>query len=154
MSPRLRFRHPWLPAMLACGLLFVAGLVRAASDAPGDAAPAPAEKVPTLSEALNLPTIPNARCLKCHNDEDEKTSEREDGTIVDIYVDRERFEHSVHGKQPCVGCHNTVKKAIHETPLPKSIGCIACHLKSAELQYGSADPQYRRLDVVLSQIDG
>ncbi|CRI66138.1 Nonaheme cytochrome c, cytochrome b-containing [Thiocapsa sp. KS1] len=154
MSPRLRFRHPWLPAVLACGLLFAAGLVRAASDEPGDAAPAPAEKVPTLAEALDLPSIPNARCLKCHNDEDEKTSERDDGTIVDIYVDRERFEHSVHGKQPCVGCHNTVKKAIHEIPLPKSIGCVACHLKTAELQYGSTDPEYRRLDVVLSQIDG
>jgi cytochrome b subunit of formate dehydrogenase len=154
MPPALRSRYPWLPALITSGLLIAAGLAHAASDTAAEAETPPVEKPQTLAEALDLPSIPNARCLKCHNDEDEKTSERDDGTVVDIYVDRERFEHSVHGDQPCVGCHNTVKKAIHEIPLPKSIGCVACHLKTAELQYGSTDPEYRRLDVVLSQIDG
>jgi hypothetical protein len=114
MSPRLRNRRLWFPVLLALGLLLSTGLAAAASDEKGGSDSAQAEKPPTLAEALDLPSIPNARCLKCHNDEDEKTSEREDGTVINIYVDRERFEHSVHGKQPCVGCHNTVKKAIHE----------------------------------------
>lgn len=97
--------------------------------------------------------IPNRRCLKCHNDEDDKTAERDDGTIVNIYVDAERFAHSVHGEQPCMGCHNSVKKAKHETPLPKSIGCVECHMKTWEQQQGEKDPKYKRLDVVLAQID-
>lgn len=97
--------------------------------------------------------IPNRRCLKCHNDEDDMTSERDDGTIVNIYIDAERFSHSVHGEQPCMGCHNSIKKAKHEKPLPKSIGCVECHLKTWEQQQGSDDPQYKRLDVVVAQID-
>lgn len=118
------------------------------ADPPASAAPL------DLVKLLDLPKIPNARCLRCHNDEDDKTSEREDGTVVNIYIDRERFEHSVHGNLPCVGCHNSVTKATHEIPLPKSIGCVACHIKIAEAQHGSAEPHYRRLDVVLAQIDG
>ena len=97
--------------------------------------------------------IPNKRCLKCHNDEDDKTAERDDGTIVNIFIDAEQFEHSVHGQQPCMGCHNSVKKAKHEQPLPKSIGCVECHLKTWEKQQGSKNPKYQRLDVVLAQID-
>ena len=156
MSAGLCYRRPRRAVLstLAIGLALLVGDVHSAIDSGGEGDATGPAKAPTVAELLNLPKIPNERCLKCHNDEDEKTSEREDGTVVDIYVDRERFEHSVHGKQPCVGCHNTVQKAVHEIPLPKSIGCVACHLKTAEVQYGSSDPQYRRLDVVLAQIDG
>jgi cytochrome b subunit of formate dehydrogenase len=156
MSVLSRYRRPrvFVLVFLALGLAFFFGHVSAASDDSGtDAAATPDEPL-NLVKLLDLPSIPNARCLKCHNDEDEKTSERDDGTIVDIFVDKERFEHSVHGEQPCVGCHNSIKKAIHEIPLPKSIGCVACHLKIAEVQHGSAAPEYRRLDAVLAQIDG
>ena len=98
--------------------------------------------------------IPNRRCLKCHNDPDDRTSERDDGTIINIYIDADRFEHSVHGEQPCMGCHNSIKKAKHEKPLPKSIGCVECHMNTWEAQRsGDADPKYQRLDVVLAQID-
>jgi predicted CXXCH cytochrome family protein len=105
------------------------------------------------SEEEPVKLIPNRRCLKCHNDEDDKTSERDDGTIVNIFIDADRFEHSVHGEQPCMGCHNSVKKAKHETPLPKSIGCVQCHMETWKRQQGSDDPKYKRLDVVLAQID-
>ncbi len=105
------------------------------------------------AEAEQVKLIPNRRCLKCHNDDEDKTSERDDGTIVNIYIDADRFEHSVHGEQPCMGCHNSVKKAKHRKPLPKSIGCVQCHMETWEKQQGSNDPQYERLDVVLAQID-
>jgi cytochrome b subunit of formate dehydrogenase len=149
MSDRSKKPSVWLLlALLWAALLpLAAGGASAADEEPGD------RKSPA-TELLELPKIPNERCLKCHNDEDEKTSEREDGTEVNIFIDRERFEHSVHGSQPCVGCHNSVKKANHDMPLPKSIGCIACHMKISEAQEGSDDPQYKRLDVVLKQIDG
>ena len=157
MYPDSRTRRPLvlLLAAFLVALTLAAGAPRAATDdedAGGEKSPL--KKAPNATELLKLPAIPNERCLKCHNDEDEKTSEREDGTQVNIYVDRERFEHSVHGKQPCVGCHNSIKKANHEQPLPKSIGCVQCHMKTAEAQRGSDDPKYKRLDVVLAQIEG
>jgi predicted CXXCH cytochrome family protein len=108
---------------------------------------------PGASDAEPVKMIPNRRCLKCHNDEDDKTSERDDGTIVNIFIDADSFAHSVHGEQPCMGCHNSIKKAKHETPLPKSIGCVECHMKTWEQQQGEDDPKYKRLDVVLAQID-
>jgi cytochrome b subunit of formate dehydrogenase len=111
------------------------------------------ERAPNAREVLELPNIPNRRCLKCHNDEDDKISERDDGTIINIYIEADEFAHSVHGEQPCVGCHNSIKKAKHEQPLPKSIGCVECHMKMAEAQGGGEDVPYERLDVVLAQID-
>ena len=105
------------------------------------------------SDEKPVKLISNRRCLKCHNDEDDKTSERDDGTIINIYLDADQFAHSVHGEQPCMGCHNSVKKAKHRKPLPKSIGCVECHMKTWEQQQGSDDPKYKRLDVVLAQID-
>jgi cytochrome b subunit of formate dehydrogenase len=140
--------------VLVIGLLLSAAVAQATTDDSDVAAKGSAAAPLDLHKLLDLPKIPNARCLRCHNDEDEKTSERDDGTVVNIFVDRERFEHSVHGKQPCVGCHNSVEKAVHEIPLPKSIGCVACHIKTAEATFGDASPEHRRLDVVLSQIDG
>ena len=145
--------RPWSLVLLILVIGLVAGAAGAATAEP-DEAPSPAAKLPSSTELLKLPKIPNERCMKCHNDEDEKTSEREDGTEVNIFIDRERFEHSVHGKQPCVGCHNSIKKANHEMPLPKSIGCVQCHMMTAEAQRGSDDLKYKRLDVVLAQIDG
>jgi len=97
--------------------------------------------------------IPNERCLKCHNDPDDKTWELDDGSIVNIYIDADGFSHSVHGEQNCVGCHNSIKKAKHERPLPKSIGCVECHLTAWEAQQGEEDPEYQRLDVVVEQIE-
>jgi len=101
----------------------------------------------------NEDVIPNRRCLKCHNDPDDKTWELDDGTIVNIYIDADGFSHSVHGEQNCVGCHNSIKKAKHERPLPKSIGCVECHLTTWEAQQGEEDPEYQRLDVVVAQIE-
>ena len=39
----------------------------------------------------------NKKCLKCHDDEDEKVWELDDGREVYIYVEAEKFEESVHG---------------------------------------------------------
>jgi cytochrome b subunit of formate dehydrogenase len=153
MPDRLRDCRP-LCWVLAIGLLLSAAVAQATTDDSDVASKGSAAAALDLHKLLDLPKIPNARCLRCHNDEDEKTSERDDGTVINIFVDRERFEHSVHGNQPCVGCHNSVEKAIHEIPLPKSIGCVACHIKTAEALFGDASPEHRRLDVVLAQIDG
>ncbi len=107
----------------------------------------------TATKEKAVKKIPNKRCMKCHGDEDEKTSERDDGTEINIFVEEEQFEGSVHGEQFCMDCHNTVKKAKHVQPLPKSVGCVECHQQKHAEQAGVEDPQYKRLDVVVEQIE-
>jgi predicted CXXCH cytochrome family protein len=145
MSPQ---RAPSLARALFLSTLYVAalaGVTLLGISLPGGPAYA--------AEEQKSKPIPNRRCLKCHNDPDDKTWELDDGTIVNIYIDADGFAHSVHGEQSCVGCHNSIKKAKHRRPLPKSIGCVECHMKTWEAQQGSDDPEHERLDVVLAQID-
>jgi hypothetical protein len=102
--------------------------------------------------------IANHRCLRCHADPLEKTRVHADGTRVNLFIDTVVFDHSVHGKQPCNGCHNNVTKLPHEKPLPKSVGCIECHKKKWEAQKDSSRPAVqaprsrRRADGRLSQL--
>ncbi len=99
--------------------------------------------------------IPSKKCLKCHDDEDEKIWEYEDGSTQLIYVDAEKFEHSVHGSRNCVDCHSNVilEKGEHAEKLPITVSCIECHKKTSEDQKDNPDPKYKRLNVVLEQID-
>jgi cytochrome b subunit of formate dehydrogenase len=97
--------------------------------------------------------ISNHRCLRCHADPEEKVRVRPDGTRVNLFIDAKTFEHSVHGKQPCTGCHNSITKLPHEKPLPKSIGCIECHRAKFEAQKGDPTPEHQRLGVVVEQME-
>ena len=47
--------------------------------------------------------IGNHRCLRCHADPEEKVYVRPDGTQVNLMIDTQAFDHSVHGKQQCTG---------------------------------------------------
>ncbi|MBL3526254.1 MAG: cytochrome C [gamma proteobacterium endosymbiont of Lamellibrachia anaximandri] len=109
------------------------------------------------SEKAGKQLTPNKKCTKCHadDDEDEQIWEYEDGTTKFIYVDPEKFENSVHGKQYCVGCHSnvTLKKGEHDERLPVSVGCVQCHQEKLEEQKDSPDPKHKRLKVVLEQVD-
>ena len=105
------------------------------------------------TEASKGKVIPNNKCLKCHGDEEEKTYELDDGKLVNIFVDTERFERSVHGQQLCTGCHTNVTKRQHEERLPIPVSCIQCHRQKWEEQKDNPDPQYKRLGVVMQQID-
>lgn len=98
--------------------------------------------------------ITNRRCLRCHSDADDKTYERDDGTVVNIYIDAEQYQRSVHGEQYCVSCHVTIKKAKHRRPLPQSIGCVECHRELQARQASEKPEKESRLDVVLAEIDG
>ncbi len=141
-------RAPLLVRALLFSALYATALIGATlvdTGLPGGAAYAASDGKTKL--------ISNRRCLKCHNDPDDKTWELDDGTLVNIYIDAMEFKHSVHGEQHCVGCHNGIKKAKHRRPLPRSVGCVECHMNTWEAQQGSDDPKYQRLDVVLAQID-
>jgi hypothetical protein len=97
--------------------------------------------------------ISNHRCLRCHADPLEKTRVHPDGTKINLFIDTQQFDHSVHAKQPCNGCHNNVVKLPHQKPLPKSIGCIECHKQKLAAQKESSNPQYKRLGEVVLQME-
>ncbi|MBT7308807.1 MAG: cytochrome C [Gammaproteobacteria bacterium] len=97
--------------------------------------------------------VPNKVCIRCHSDEDEKIETLDDGTEVYIYVDEEKFEESVHGRQNCVGCHTNITKKYHQEQPTISVSCVQCHQEQWEKQQGESDPKYQRLDVVMQQID-
>ncbi|MDM8547337.1 cytochrome C [Candidatus Venteria ishoeyi] len=133
----------WLiVAITLTGMGGYAALVHAETDA--EASQATAKKV-----------IPNKKCNKCHDDEDEKVWEYDDGTEKFIYVDPDKFEHSVHGEQYCVDCHTNVSlsRGEHDEKLPITVGCIQCHKETWEEQKDSTDPKHKRLKVVMEQID-
>ncbi|MEJ2576143.1 MAG: cytochrome C [Gammaproteobacteria bacterium] len=114
----------------------------------------PAGAALAASDEKPVDLIPNSRCLRCHGDPDDKTYERDDGTIVNIFIEAERYEQSVHAQQNCVDCHTGIKKARHRRPLPVVVGCVACHKKHWEEQQQNKEPHHDRLDVVLAEIDG
>ncbi len=109
----------------------------------------------TLMEELSEKIVPNRKCLSCHDDEDEKEWELDDGTMVYIYVDPEKFENSVHGEQYCVGCHDyiTLTRGEHEEELPIRVGCVNCHTEKWQEDHKLSDRKHERLDVVMKQID-
>jgi hypothetical protein len=97
--------------VLLFGLGFAANALATAPASVGDMPAAAGE---------SKPEIANFRCLRCHADPEEKVKVRKDGSKNFIFIDSKTFEHSVHGKQPCTGCHNNVTKLPHPKPLPVS----------------------------------
>ena len=100
--------------------------------------------------------VSNKKCHKCHSDEDEKyeTLDDDEETKVYIYVDEDKFKESVHGKQNCVGCHTNIVKKYHQERPEISVSCITCHQDEYDKQLaGEGNPKYKRLDVVVDQVD-
>lgn len=118
----------------------------------GEAASAgPAE---AINPATGKPYIPNKRCLKCHGDEEEPTVERDDGTLVTIFVHPEELAASVHGGLPCQGCHANVTDTKHEDDPPQIlVSCVDCHQRTWEADQGGPEPRHQRLGVVIEHID-
>lgn len=138
----MRSHHPALLACLLVSLLPWLPLQLQAADTE--------TKAPKAKELT-----PNKKCYKCHTDEDEKVWTLDDGKEVPIYVDPEKFEHSVHGKQHCVECHTnvTLVKNEHAEQLPITVSCVKCHQEKWAEQKDNPDPKHKRLKVVVEQID-
>jgi cytochrome b subunit of formate dehydrogenase len=128
-----------------------------AADTDGSSA-APEETKQETKEDINPATgqkwIPNKRCLKCHGDEEDQTVERDDGTVVNIFVHPEDLAASVHGQQHCQSCHANVTDTKHEDDPPAIlVSCVECHQQTWEEHKEDTDPKYQRLGVVIEQID-
>ena len=64
-------------------------------------------------------------CLACHGDA--TLSQDVNGKPVSLFVDQNKFKHSVHGAMfHCVDCHKDVKSLAHEKP-PAKVACATCH---------------------------
>jgi len=77
------------------------------------------------STALSAQKLKDEDCLSCHGDRSLTT--QENGKTVSLYVDQNKFKHSVHSRLfHCVDCHTDVKSLAHDAP-PKNISCAQCH---------------------------
>ncbi len=150
------------PNFVACTLaalvcLFGSPPILAADDADEDAATSAEQSDPGINPKTGKKYIPNKKCLKCHGDEEDQTVERDDGTVVNIYVHPDELAASVHGEQLCVGCHTNVTDTKHEDDPPQIlVSCVECHQKTWEEDQagtGPKDAKHERLGVVMEQID-
>ena len=81
--------------------------------------------------------LKDADCLACHSDPALTTTGANDST-VSLYVDQNRFKHSVHGRMfGCVDCHKDVKSLVHDKP-PEKVSCGQCHADAAAAYAQSA----------------
>jgi cytochrome c551/c552/cytochrome b subunit of formate dehydrogenase len=108
--------------------------------------PAPAAAAATVS-------LDNATCLGCHANAGFEAPGR-DGAPRSLHVQKERFEHSVHGKRQCVDCHADITEVPHQPVARRQVSCITCHddLWKAAQREGKTK-ENARLGIVVEQID-
>ncbi len=104
---------------------------------------AAAAQAATATEALSAPT--NDECFRCHGSEDVRDVTVEaGGEQKSIYVDREVFERSRHGRLACTSCHIGFKPGQHDAEQTEGwfetakIGaCRDCHADVFSMYRGS-----------------
>jgi len=73
-----------------------------------------------LAKALD-----NSDCFACHSDPTlVKTNAA--GKAVSLFVDQDKFEHSIHGKNLCTSCHSDITDLPH-SETHKPVSCSQCH---------------------------
>jgi cytochrome b subunit of formate dehydrogenase len=100
-------------ALLMLGILAVGGV----------SSPAAAQPV---SQATAK--IPKEVCLGCHSIPGFSVP-RPDGKMRSLFVDVQKFTHSVHGGRDCVDCHTNITTVPHQ-PVEIRVDCVSCHENS------------------------
>jgi hypothetical protein len=96
------------------------------------------------SNALSAQKLKDADCLACHGDATLTTADA-NGATVSLYVDQNKFKHSIHGRMfACVDCHKDVKSLAHDTP-PEKVTCAQCHADAQEAYAHSTTPKPARV---------
>ncbi|VAW76144.1 Cytochrome c family protein precursor [hydrothermal vent metagenome] len=111
------------------------------------AAPAEFSRPPVSEEPVAVDKeTPNSTCLECHGIKGFAVPEGEfgEGRKRALFVDRDALHNSVHAKQACVACHNTIEQIPHKTDRRRVVGCVQCHKEQAELG---------RIDEVQPEVD-
>ncbi len=78
----------------------------------------------------------NSDCLTCHSDN--SLAKKRGGRIVSLFVDEKKIGGSVHGKLPCIGCHQDLagSEFPHKETL-KKVECGECHSTEQKLHAAS-----------------
>lgn len=74
-------------------------------------------------------STPNTECQECHGEKGFATPTGEFGESRKrkLFVDPDELDSSVHAKEKCVTCHNTIKQTPHKKERHGSVDCIQCH---------------------------
>ena len=133
----------WLAASALClAGVSIAWQVRAAESS---------QAKPAAEQAAERPD--NGVCLACHGNEGFGTPAA-DGKMRDLYVVKDKFEKSVHGKRLCVDCHKDITDIPHKNIGQHKVSCVQCHedlWKAAQQE--NKTQENAKLGVVVKQID-
>jgi len=133
---------------IAIGIFFLLAPPLSAQDqskAPEGANAKPAESAPEK--------IDTAICLGCHGNKGFEMP-GPDGKMRQLYVDKDKFEHSVHGKRLCVECHTDIKEIPHRPGVQRKVSCVKCHEQLwATAKKEGKTAQFAKLGMVVKQID-
>ncbi len=88
-----------------------------------------------LLVAVNVQAIDNADCFVCHSDQTlAKTNAA--GKSVSLFIDEEKFSHSIHTHNLCTSCHTDITDVPHAENL-KPVSCGQCHRVETEIYRNS-----------------
>ena len=97
--------------------------------------------------------IPAETCLGCHGIQGFGVPDA-NGQMRNLYVDKDKFKNSVHGKWQCVDCHKQITQVPHEKLDRVKVSCVECHQNLWEqAQTDNKTQENARLSVVVQQID-
>lgn len=117
-----------IPATLLVGLLLLVGVAASADNA---RSPVSEEPVVVTSKT------DDAKCLDCHGIKGFAVpiGEFGEGLKRSLFVQKEALHDSVHNKQSCVACHNSIEQIPHRK-LDKNrqhmVQCVQCHEKRSQ----------------------
>ncbi|MDE2112068.1 MAG: cytochrome c3 family protein [Alphaproteobacteria bacterium] len=140
-------RLPRFAEFLLFGVVAIGAVCSSAAAQSADAnvltAPPPA--APTVA------AIPNQVCLACHSVPGFGIP-GPNGKMRSLFVDTQKFTHSVHGNRMCVECHTNITAVPHQ-PVEIKVDCISCHERSWEKAAQKPNTQQAAtLNLVVSQI--
>lgn len=101
--------------------------------------------------AIDNPT--NDTCLGCHGNPG-FTAPGADGKTRQLYVIKDKFGKSVHGRRSCVECHTDITEIPHKAGVTHKVNCVNCHdalWNAAKAENNTQENA--RLGVVVQQID-
>jgi cytochrome b subunit of formate dehydrogenase len=68
----------------------------------------------------------NESCLVCHGNPSFSAPDAT-GKVRSLYVAKDRFGQSVHGKRQCVECHTDITEIPHKPGVTHNVSCVNCH---------------------------
>jgi cytochrome b subunit of formate dehydrogenase len=137
---------------LAVAFALVSGIYAlnlSAAGAQDQSTPAPA-----ATQGGNQPAVLTAEtCLACHGDPGFGVR-RDDGTMRSLYIDRDKFLLSVHGKRNCVECHKQITEVPHGPIARVMVSCVQCHEQLwAQAQKEHKTQENAQLGMVVTMIN-